>query len=821
MYIPNGTRHQGLFGYTTATISNFDILCGEINGTDTIGGLTGRADGNINNVNSDIKVSGNNSVGGLAGVARGDINNVKVSGSVIGTGNNVGGLTGNFTGSTITSSNSTGDVIGTGNNVGGLAGNFTGSTIISSNSTGDVSGINNVGGIAGRAVSISTAGSTIELSYSIGKVNGQDSVGGLIGKMNGTVKSSHSIGDVNGLYAVGGLTGCMVGNITGEDSDTGYTTFSKGKITGSNHVGGIVGKGRRIQFSGGVSKVYSLGDVEGWGSVGGIAGSYWGVKINNVKASGRVSGRSEDNSGDWFIGELIGGLIGEMSDGEIDSSYYTGEGVSGGDYVGGFVGAISDRISIRYSNYTGGEVRGRDYVGGLVGGNYSGTTGWIESSNYTGGKVSGNNQVGGLAGYISGISNSYSYADVVGQDNVGGLAGIVVWIYSSHSLKSVNGRNQVGGLAGITTGDITNSYSKGDVRGVFQVGGLIGVTNNNNNFASIEDCYSLSNVIGDDNVGGLVGSMRGNRTTIQNSYAKGNVTGDLDNSSSGNDNLGGLVGYAYSGRILRSFATGNVSGATRLGGLVGRADSLTINQAFSRGNVSANVENPEAPQDNWIGGFFAGGLVGHIGGTCNITEAYSTGKVTVVAVGGGFVGNQETGRTLNLNNCYFDMETSGQTNGVGNGTARLTGNTTAEMKTQATFIGWNFNNEYEWGIDSTINDGYPFLRGVGYDVQPTSIKNIKKSDNRYGIRFTVNPVSDKAEINVMLPNNEKAVETKVVVYDMTGNVVFSATARDNVSWDLRNSAGRFVANGAYLVIAEVKDRSGRVYQYSARLGVKR
>ena len=98
---------------------------------------------------------------------------------------------------------------------------------------------------------------------------------------------------------------------------------------------------------------------------------------------------------------------------------------------------------------------------------------------------------------------------------------------------------------------------------------------------------------------------------------------------------------------------------------------------------------------------------------------------------------------------------------------------------------------------------------------------MKKSDSRYGIKFTNSIVSEKAEINVILPNNERAVEANVVIYDMTGNTVFSTTVSDNVSWDLRNTAGRFVANGTYLVIAEVKGRNGKTYQYSARLGVKR
>ena len=104
----------------------------------------------------------------------------------------------------------------------------------------------------------------------------------------------------------------------------------------------------------------------------------------------------------------------------------------------------------------------------------------------------------------------------------------------------------------------------------------------------------------------------------------------------------------------------------------------------------------------------------------------------------------------------------------------------------------------------------------------TSIRDVTSSDSRYGIRFAQNIVSERAEISVILPNDEKAVETKIAVYDMTGNVVWmSTTRRVPAVWDLTNSAGRFVANGTYLVIAEVKDRKGRVYTYSARLGVNR
>jgi len=116
-----------------------------------------------------------------------------------------------------------------------------------------------------------------------------------------------------------------------------------------------------------------------------------------------------------------------------------------------------------------------------------------------------------------------------------------------------------------------------------------------------------------------------------------------------------------------------------------------------------------------------------------------------------------------------------------------------------------------------------FTNIIGIEDE-TSIVNRKICDNRHGIRFAQNIVSDKAEISVILPNNERAIETKIVIHDMTGNVVHSGASTGSatgLSWDLRNTAGRFVANGTYLVIAEVKSASGKTHAYSARLGVKR
>jgi len=103
----------------------------------------------------------------------------------------------------------------------------------------------------------------------------------------------------------------------------------------------------------------------------------------------------------------------------------------------------------------------------------------------------------------------------------------------------------------------------------------------------------------------------------------------------------------------------------------------------------------------------------------------------------------------------------------------------------------------------------------------TPINDIKKSDGRVGIRLSKNIVSDKAEFEVILPDNDKVQEVKAVIYDNTGNVVFTTTQRGaNVSWNLTNNAGRYVANGTYLIVVEARGAKG-TYAYSTKVGVKR
>jgi len=178
-------------------------------------------------------------------------------------------------------------------------------------------------------------------------------------------------------------------------------------------------------------------------------------------------------------------------------------------------------------------------------------------------------------------------------------------------------------------------------------------------------------VSGTTGVGGLVGSNNG---TISNSYATCKVSG-------GNSYVGGLVGF-NNGTISNSYATGTVSGFSYVGGLVGS------------NNTGAMISN-----------------------------SYAAGSVSGTATVGGLAGYNYN---ATISNSFYDTTTSGQSKGIGGKpdvAGTVWGMSTADMKLQANFTGatvangnhnptWDFTTKPVWGIDSAVNNGYPYLCSV-------------------------------------------------------------------------------------------------------------
>ncbi|MED4374308.1 hypothetical protein P9274_00990 [Schinkia azotoformans] len=199
--------------------------------------------------------------------------------------------------------------------------------------------------------------------------------------------------------------------------------------------------------------------------------------------------------------------------------------------------------------------------------------------------------------------------------------------------------------------------------------GLFGYTEN----ATIQN-VGIENANVTSNNYNYVGILVGNITnsTISNSYTTGQVDGQYG--------IGGLVGWHSSGLIKNCFSHANVTGAGRVGGLVGNfvsADSY-VNNCYSTGYVDSNL--------------YVGGLIGSNNFPENITDS------------------------------YWDINTSGQTISAGG-----TGLTTSEMKTQSSYVNWDFLNV--WGI----NNDYPYLQVFGVPTLPPKIETI--TVNSYSNNF--------------------------------------------------------------------------------------
>jgi flagellar hook assembly protein FlgD len=105
------------------------------------------------------------------------------------------------------------------------------------------------------------------------------------------------------------------------------------------------------------------------------------------------------------------------------------------------------------------------------------------------------------------------------------------------------------------------------------------------------------------------------------------------------------------------------------------------------------------------------------------------------------------------------------------------------------------------------------------DGDDIPIHTKQKSNNKYGVLLERSVVSQSAKISVKTPEQ---AQINLVIYDNAGNVVYKTSGRntDTFVWDLTNGAGRNVANGTYLIVAEARGAKG-TYAYSAKVGVKR
>ena len=258
--------------------------------------------------------------------------------------------------------------------------------------------------------------------------------------------------------------------------------------------------------------------------------------------------------------------------------------------------------------------------------------------------------------------------------------------------------------------------------------GLFGYTNGAK-LANIT--LSQSRVWGRDYVGSLVGWQNGGSITrcyINEGYC----------STDGRNFVGGLVGYNDSGDISKSFNIGYVQGSSYLGGLVGC-------------NLSANVNNSYSTAYTYASTSYTGGLVGY-NSSSTITDCYSYGYVySDGGYSGGLVG-YNTGGTVN--GSYWDIDYSGHLTSAGG-----VGKTSEQMRKQATFGNWDFDNIWDIQEDST----YPYFRAeVSYDL--VNISDAKKSIEDRPIEIEAAIVSAAWENSFYITTDNGTTGIRVMKY---------------------------------------------------------
>ena len=264
-----------------------------------------------------------------------------------------------------------------------------------------------------------------------------------------------------------------------------------------------------------------------------------------------------------------------------------------------------------------------------------------------------------------------------------------------------------GGLAGsVSGGSIINCYTTGEVTSEFHTGGLVGIQSGGSIVHSSSLCAVLASSCSYPRAGGITGFLSDG--TIENCCNKGTVTATTSCTISF---AGGIVGTqigSISGCCNTGMITANssVSTSSYAGGIAGRQSTGSMENCYNTGAVYSITPRTYATTIS-----YAGGIAGIQGNNINaiIEDCYSSGLVFASGTTdypGGLLGYKD-GSDSTIAECFWDTESSGTTDGVGNqepDPAGAVGLSTELMMQQASFTGWDFVET--WRIDEGITCPY-------------------------------------------------------------------------------------------------------------------
>ncbi|MEI7689293.1 MAG: GLUG motif-containing protein, partial [Candidatus Nomurabacteria bacterium] len=534
--------------------------------------------------------------------------------------------------------------------------------------------------------------------------------GALAGGNYGTITGSYSTGVVHGDSYTGGLVGANDG------LDSIYTSYSTADVTGNSNVGGLAGWNQGV-----IENSYATGSVTGTGSnIGGFVGGDNGTSITNSYSTGAVSGST-----------AVGGFDGYKWSTTVTSSYWDTE-TSGQSSSAGGTGMTSLDMSAQstFSGWDFGSIwksplnttsskvvldkglisstgTGDNYFAGNVGlgilvpqakldvsgkAHFSNDalTPTLKAQTLPSTSGTAITSCSELQDMNNDVTLSYYLANDIDCSETttwnSGAGFMPIGYTYDNSTSTPYGSNFTGTFNG-NGHTISNLYI--NLPTYYDVG-LFGETSG----ATIENVGLMNvNIIGLGDVGGLIG-YDNSSSSVTNSYTTGNIKGS-------DWEIGGLIGWNNGGSIYGSYSEANVDGGTSgdIGGLVGGISGSTgsTENSYATGSVS--------------GGNGVGGFTGYVSSNI-IINSYSTGAVTGTTNVGGFSGFDDGGATVT--NSYWDMETSGQSTDN-----YASGKTTSQMKSVATYSGWDFSTVWEMISSSSgsiiLNKGLITSTGSGYN----------------------------------------------------------------------------------------------------------
>lgn len=290
IYYPDAEQ-IGLFGINDSRLSHIRVVSASVTAKENVGAVCGLNYGTIDDCHNNGSINGVNRVGSVCGQSAqfSSITACYNTGTVLGTGERVGGVVG-FNHGSVDASRNSGSVNGV-YYIGGICGDngdFGRPGIITDcHNSGTINGNNYVGGVCG----INDNGGDITACFNTGLISGDALIGGVCGtnSVASTVTACYNTGTVTGANEVGGvcswnrgfITACYnTATVTGTDglSEVGSVCSTAGSSLTScwfldRGIRGVgVGDDSTISFA---DDAWPTTDMEGWATGDGTTGGYW------------------------------------------------------------------------------------------------------------------------------------------------------------------------------------------------------------------------------------------------------------------------------------------------------------------------------------------------------------------------------------------------------------------------------------------------------------------------------------------------------------------------------------------------------------------